>query len=349
MSTGDWSCPVANQSSETITMSHGAGGRLSAQLFDDVFAKNYPSPELTAKGDSAVLDWTAKDRLAICTDAFVVQPLMFPGGDIGKLSVYGTVNDLAVQGAEPVALTTAWILEEGFPIAELAKLANSVGQAAAECSIRVVAGDTKVVERGRAHGCYIATTGIGRLGPSVNLSPQAIRSGDCVLISGPIGDHGMAIMSQRSGLQFDPPLLSDSAPLHRMTLELVAKVPGLRCMRDPTRGGIAASLNELAAACGLCFEIQEASLPVRPQVHSACELLGLDPWIVANEGKLLAIVAPDEVELALEILRRHSIGSLGAKIGTVHDLYKGLVIARTLYGTQRIVPMPAGELLPRIC
>ncbi|MCY3007633.1 MAG: hydrogenase expression/formation protein HypE [Planctomycetota bacterium] len=330
-------------------MSHGAGGRLSAQLFEEVFAKNYPSPELLARGDSAVLDWSSEDRLAVSTDAFVVQPVIFPGGDIGKLSVYGTVNDLAVQGAEPVALTMAWVLEEGFPIEELAKLACSVGKAAAECSIRVVAGDTKVVERGRAHGCYIATTGIGRVKPSVNLSPHAIRSGDCILISGPIGDHGMAIMSQRAGLVFDPPLYSDAAPLHRMTLELIAKVPGLRCMRDPTRGGIAASLNELANACGLCFEIQEACLPVRPQVHSACDLLGLDPWIVANEGKLIAIVPPESVEISLQILRSHSIGSLAAQIGTVQDLYRGLVIARTLYGTQRIVPMPAGELLPRIC
>jgi hydrogenase expression/formation protein HypE len=193
-------------------MSHGAGGRLSAKLFEEVFAKHYPSPELMARSDSAVLDWGSDDRLALSTDAFVIQPLMFPGGDIGSLSVYGTVNDLAVQGAKPIALTIAWILEEGFPMSDLHRLASSIGHAASECSVRIVAGDTKVVERGRGHGCYITTSGIGRIDKSLDLHPKRIRSGDCVLISGPIGDHGMAIMSQRAGLVFEPTLKSDCAP-----------------------------------------------------------------------------------------------------------------------------------------
>jgi len=349
MTLGDWSCPVSKTSAETITLSHGAGGRLSAKLFEEVFAKHYPSPELLARSDSAVMDWNADDRLAVSTDAFVVQPLRFPGGDIGSLCVYGTVNDLAVQGAEPVALTTAWILEEGFPMAELHELARSVGRAARECSIRVVAGDTKVVERGRGHGCYIATSGIGRVRTSIELGPSRIRPGDCILISGPIGDHGMAIMSQRSGLIFEPLLQSDCAPLHRMTMELIEKVPGLRMMRDPTRGGIAASLNELASASGMCFQIDESCVPIRPQVAAACDLLGLDPWIVANEGKLLAIVSPESLDSALEILRGHPQGAQACQIGRVSQEHPATVIARTIYGTLRIVSMPAGELLPRIC
>lgn len=349
MSPSDWTCPVSKHPAETITMSHGAGGRLSAKLFEEVFAKHYPSPELMARSDSAVLDWGSDDRLALSTDAFVIQPLMFPGGDIGSLSVYGTVNDLAVQGAKPIALTIAWILEEGFPMSDLHRLASSIGHAASECSVRIVAGDTKVVERGRGHGCYITTSGIGRIDKSLDLHPKRIRSGDCVLISGPIGDHGMAIMSQRAGLVFEPTLKSDCAPLHILASELIKHIPQVRVLRDPTRGGIAATLNELAASSGLGFEIDESSVPIRPQVKSACELLGLDPWIVANEGKLVAVVPKYSLERALDILTCQPLGREACCIGRATEQYPSTVIARTIYGTERIVPMPSGELLPRIC
>jgi hydrogenase expression/formation protein HypE len=349
MSLGDWSCPLPKNDLPTITMSHGAGGRLSAKLFDEVFSKHYPSKELLDRNDSAVIDWDSRYRLAISTDAFVVEPRKFPGGDIGSLSVYGTINDLAVQGAEPIALTIAWVLEEGFPLSELHELAGSVGKAAADCSIRVLAGDTKVVQRGRGHGCYITTTGLGRVPMGLELASSRIRLGDCILLSGPIGDHGMAIMSQRSGLDFDPVLQSDCSPLHRMAMSLASQVPSLKLMRDPTRGGIAAALNELASLCQMCFEIQEASVPIRSQVRSACELLGIDPWVVANEGKLLAFVSCDEVQTALDIMRNHTEGSQACQIGQVTDRYPRSVIAQTLYGTKRIVPMPSGELLPRIC
>lgn len=349
MGLGNWSCPLPDKDGPTITMSHGAGGRLSSQLFDEVFSKHYPSQELLNRGDSAVIDWDSRYRLAVTTDAFVVQPRKFPGGDIGSLSVYGTVNDLAVQGAEPVAITIAWVLEEGFLLSELHELASSVGQAAADCSVRVLAGDTKVVQRGRGHGCYIATTGLGRVPMGLELGPHRIQSGDHILISGPIGDHGMAIMSQRSGLSFEPLLKSDCATIHRMAMALITHVPGLRMMRDPTRGGIAATLNELADACNLCFQIQEASIPIRTQVQSACELLGIDPWVVANEGKLLAIVSSDSVQSALDILREHTDGAQACCIGQVTDRYPKTVVAQTAYGTMRIVPMPQGELLPRIC
>jgi len=349
MSLGDWSCPIPHTSSETITMSHGAGGRLSAKLIEDIFVKHYPSPEIICRDDSAILDWNSDQRLAISTDAFVIQPLTFPGGDIGCLSVYGTINDLAVQGAKPIALTIAWILEEGFPLSELSKLAASVGRAAKECSVKIIAGDTKVVERGRGHGCYITTTGVGRIGNSLRLSPLQVQPGDRILLSGPIGDHGMAVMSQRAGLTFEPPLLSDCAPLVQLTIDLTNQIPNLRVMRDPTRGGIAATLNEIASACKLCFEIDEACVPIRDQVKSACDLLGIDPWIVANEGKLIAIVAPEAVEDAVRILRSYPLGSQACCIGCVTDNYPGLVVAKTIYGTKRIVPMPEGELLPRIC
>ena len=226
MNPNQWSCPTSVLSSDTITMSHGSGGRLSAKLFQEVFAKHYPSPELLAQGDSAVLEWNSEDRLVISTDAFVVQPLSFPGGDIGSLCVYGTVNDLAVQGALPIALTIAWVIEEGMRLEQLNQLAQSVGKAARDCSVRIVAGDTKVVERGRGHGCYITTTGVGKLQTSLNLAPDRIAAGDRILISGPIGDHGMAIMSQRAGLDFQPHLCSDCAPVHRMTRDLVIDCRG---------------------------------------------------------------------------------------------------------------------------
>jgi len=349
MSLQDWSCSVPKSDTETITLSHGSGGRLSARLIEEIFAKHYPSPELTARSDSAVLDWSSDYRLAMSTDAFVIQPLEFPGGDIGSLSIYGTVNDLAVAGAEPMALTIAWILEEGFSIRQLTQLAISIGRAAQECSVRIVAGDTKVVERGKGHGCYITTTGIGKIPNGLLLGPDQIQEGDCIVLSGSIGDHGMAIMSQRTGMVFEPMLRSDCAPLHTMTKELIDHVSGLRAMRDPTRGGIAATLNELASSSGLCFQIDEASVPIRGQVKSACELLGLDPWIVANEGKLIAIVSPEGLEATLKILRSHPLGAQACCIGQVTQEYRSRVIAMTAYGTQRIVPMPEGELLPRIC
>jgi hydrogenase expression/formation protein HypE len=336
---------------EQITLSHGAGGKSSHALVEALFLRELRNPLLEPLGDSAVLspgDGTGP-QLAFSTDSFVVKPRFFPGGDIGELAINGTVNDLAMSGARPLYLSLAFILEEGLPTAELARVVSSVASAASAAGVVIAAGDTKVVERGMADGLYINTSGLGVVERDCALSPQGIRAGDRVLVSGTIGDHGMSIMIARGELELEVDLDSDTAPLHALVNELLESVDGVRCLRDPTRGGVATTLNELAMTAQVCVVLDEASLPIRPEVDGACEILGIDPLYVANEGKLIAIVAPEEADPALAALRRHPLGADAAIIGTVQPDPPGMVLLDTAFGGSRVVDMLAGDPLPRIC
>ena len=332
----------------TIRMAHGAGGRMMADLIAGLFAPALDNPYLRQMADAALLQ-LGGERLAVSTDSFVVRPLFFPGGDIGSLAVHGTVNDLAMGGARPLWLTAGYILEEGLEITVLERVARSMAAAAAEAGVLVVAGDTKVVERGHGDGVYINTTGIGVVPAGVEVGPARIRPGDAVLLSGTVGDHGIAVLSRREGLSFETELLSDSAPLHGLVQALLAAAPHTHALRDPTRGGLAAALNELAGASSVGIELEEGAVPVRPAVRAACEMLGFDPLTVANEGKLVAFVPPEEAEAALAALRAHPLGRDAARIGAATAEHPGRVLARTAIGGRRIVDMPLGELLPRIC
>jgi hydrogenase expression/formation protein HypE len=298
--------------------------------------------------DQACLD-IGGVRVAFTTDSFVVNPLFFPGGDIGSLAVHGTINDLAMGGARPLFLSAGFILEEGLDMDTLRRVAASMAQAAAAAGVAIVTGDTKVVERGKGDGLFINTTGIGIVPDGFCLSASAAEPGDRVIISGSIGDHGIAIMAKRDGLEFETEIVSDSAPLHGLVESMLGASKEIRCMRDPTRGGVASSLNEIAAQSGVKIQIEETNIPVRDEVKGACELLGLDPLYVANEGKLLAIVAPEAAESIVESMRRHPLGRSATIIGTVGEKRAGLVTMRTLFGSTRIVDMLAGDQLPRIC
>ena len=333
---------------EVIRLAHGAGGRMMAELIRDLFVPPLDNSYLRQMADAALLE-LGDARLAISTDSFVVRPLFFPGGDIGSLAVYGTVNDLAMVGARPLWLTAGFILEEGLELEVLAQVVRSMAGAARTAGVLVVAGDTKVVERGHGDGLYINTTGVGVVPAGVEIGPEHGRPGDVVLLSGTIGDHGIAVLSQREGLGFETALRSDSAPLHGLVETLLRAAPHTHTLRDPTRGGLAAVLNELAAASGVGIELDEAAIPVRPAVRAACEMLGFDPLDVANEGKLVAFVPEEEAEPALEALRSHPLGGDAARIGFLTDEHPGLVLARTPIGGRRVVDMPPGELLPRIC
>lgn len=342
-------CPVPAGSYERIVLGHGSGGRLSADLVRTVFLPAFGNPTLAALEDSAVLPWADGGRLAVTTDAFVVRPIFFPGGDIGRLAVCGTVNDLAVAGAEPLHLTAAFILEEGLALADLHRVARSMQAACAEAGVTIVAGDTKVVDRGKGDQIFIATTGIGRVPAGRALSIAAARPGDRVLLSGTLGDHGIAILAVRAGIDLETTLASDCAPLGGLVRALLAAVPGVRCMRDPTRGGLASALNELAAGSRVGVVLREDAVPLRPEVHAVCEILGLDPLHIANEGKLVAIVPPDDVEPALAALRAHPLGRDAAVVGEVVADHPGLVVLRSRIGGERVVSMLSGEQLPRIC
>jgi hydrogenase expression/formation protein HypE len=340
-----------------IRLAHGAGGRMMADLIRDVFASSLDNPYLRQLADSSILQLptcnlqspTSNLRLAISTDSFVVRPLFFPGGDIGSLAVHGTVNDVAMSGARPLWLTAGFILEEGLEMETLERVVRSMAEAARKAGVQVVAGDTKVVERGHGDGLYINTAGVGVVMEGIEVGPDRARPGDVVLLNGTIGDHGIAVLSQREGLAFETALVSDSAPLNGLVEALLAAAPHTHCLRDATRGGLAAVLNELAAASQVGVEIEEAAVPVRPAVAAACEMLGFDPLTVANEGKLVAFVPPEEAEAALAALRAHPLGQEAARIGTVTEEHPGLVLARTGIGGRRVVDMPLGELLPRIC
>ena len=341
-------CPAPIPAGETVLLGHGSGGRLSSELVRSLFLPAFQNAALARLDDQAVVSLNGC-RLAFTTDSFVVKPLFFPGGDIGSLAVHGTVNDLAMGGATPLFLSVAFILEEGFAIEDLRRITASLRNAASAAGVEVVTGDTKVVERGSGDGLFINTSGIGLLPPGVSLSANQARPGDRVLLSGFIGDHGMAIMAQREGLEFESTIRSDSAPLHGLVSRMLHATGEIRCMRDPTRGGLASALNEIAAQSQLGIELDEASIPVREQVRAACELLGFDPMYVANEGKLIAIVAPEAEQPVLQAMRGHELGRESRAIGTVQREHAGLVTLRTPLGTTRILDMLAGDQLPRIC
>ena len=331
-----------------VELSHGSGGRAMAQLVEELFAAAFRNPWLDQRNDQACLD-LPPGRIALTTDSYVVSPLFFPGGDIGSLAVHGTVNDLAMAGARPLHLSAGFILEAGFPLADLQRIVESMAGAARTAGVSIVTGDTKVVERGKGDGVFINTTGIGVIPEGVQLSGDRARPGDCILLSGTLGDHGVAVMSQRAGLEFETNLESDSAALHELVAVMIAAAPGLRCLRDPTRGGLAATLNELAAQSGVGMHLREAAIPVRPEVAAACELLGLDPLYVANEGKLIAVCPPEDVERVLAVLRAHPLGAAAALIGTVREDPHYFVTMETVFGGNRLVDWLSGEQLPRIC
>lgn len=346
-------CPTPARERERVILGHGGGGALSHELIEQVFLPAFANPVLDRRGDSSVLDaadlLAGGGRLAVSTDSYVVRPLTFPGGTIGDLAVNGTVNDLAMSGARPLWLTVAFIIEEGFPVAELAAIAGCMARAARAAGVAIVTGDTKVVERGHGDGCYVNTTGIGVVPPGVALGPERVRPGDAVLCSGTLADHGMAVMSVRDGLEFDAPIASDTAPLHGLVAAMLSVCRDVKMLRDPTRGGVATSLAEIATLAGVGIEIDEAEVPVAPPVAAACELLGLDPLLVANEGKLLAVVPASHADAVLGAMRRHEFGRDAVLLGRVVAAHPGLVAMRTTLGSTRIVPMPLGEQLPRMC
>lgn len=344
----EWSCPLPLRDYPNIVLGHGGGGQLSAELVEHLFRPALGGGDPPPLTDSAVVTLPGT-RIACSTDSFVVKPLIFPGGSIGTLAVHGTVNDLAMSGATPLYLTAGFILEEGLSMATLAQIVADMGRAAREAGVRIITGDTKVVERGKGDGVYINTAGIGVVAPGVDVAPRRAQVGDVVLLSGTIGDHGMAIMSLREGLAFDTTITSDSAALHTLVAALLAAAPDVHVMRDPTRGGVASSLNEIAQDAKVGIQIHEERVPVLPQVRAACELLGLDPLFVANEGKMLAIVPPAQADAALAAMRAHPLGANAARIGEVVADHPGMLVERTQIGARRVVTMQIGEQLPRIC
>ncbi len=343
-----FACPAPLGAGERILLGHGSGGTLSARLVRDVFLPAFRNAALERLDDQAVLS-IGGTRLAFTTDSFVVKPLFFPGGDIGSLAVHGTVNDLAMGGARPLFLSAAFIIEEGFELDALARVVASMRAAAAEAGVEIVTGDTKVVEKGSGDGLFINTSGIGIIPPGVELSADRARPGDRILLSGSIGDHGIAILAKREGLEFETAIVSDSAALHTLVATMLEASPQIRCMRDPTRGGLSSACNEIAETSRVAMLLDETAIPVGEEVRGACELLGLDPLYVANEGKLIAIVAPGAADAILAAMRAHPLGRNAAIIGTVTDGAPGCVMMRTDFGTTRLVEMLAGDQLPRIC
>lgn len=332
----------------TILLSHGGGGIQSRELVRTVFETRFRNRALSAMGDSAIVE-IPRSKLAFTTDAFVVRPLFFPGGDIGKLAVCGTVNDLAVAGARPLYLSAGFIIEEGLAFSVLERIAESMASAAREAGVVIVAGDTKVVERGKCDGIFVTTSGIGEVFVKQPMTPSRIEAGDWVIINGPIADHGMAIMTAREGLKIGAEIESDCAPLQTLAEGLCRAAPGIRFMRDATRGGLAAVLNEACEGQGFGIEIEEEAILVNDGTMAACELLGIDPLHVANEGKLVAVVPPGSQDAALAAMRSNTFGKRASVIGRVISDNKGRVVLKTQIGTRRIVAMPSGELLPRIC
>lgn len=332
----------------TVLLAHGSGGSYSRRLIEDVFAKAFSNPLLAPLNDQAVFSLPAK-KLAFTTDSYVVNPIFFPGGDIGKLSVCGTINDLAVGGARPVYLSASFIIEEGLSMDELKRVVESMAKTAKEAGVSVITGDTKVVERGKGDKIFINTAGIGVVdGPE--LSPLNMRPGDVVIVSGTMGDHGIAIMTHREGIRMDAPVVSDCAPLHTLALDIITAAPdGVRAMRDPTRGGLATVLNEFASSSSSCISIMEEKVPVKDAVRGACELLGFDPLYLANEGKLVAIVSAEKSSAVLDAMRGHPLGKDAAVIGTVAEGPKNKALLETCIGNTRILDMLSGEQLPRIC
>ncbi len=331
-----------------VDMTHGSGGRAMAQLIEELFLAAFDNDWLRAANDNACFA-VQSGRMVMATDSHVVSPLFFPGGDIGCLSVHGTVNDVAMSGAKPLYLSASFILEEGFPLADLKRIVDSMAHAAREAGVPIVTGDTKVVEQGKGDGVFITTTGVGVVPEGVNISGDRARPGDAILVSGTLGDHGVAIMAQRESLGFETTIQSDTAALHKLVARMVEAVPDIHALRDPTRGGLATTLNEIARQSGVGMMLQEEAIPVRQEVEAACEFLGLDPLYVANEGKLICICAPEHANQLLEVMRAHPLGAEAAIIGSVHEDPHHFVQMETGFGGKRIVDWLTGEQLPRIC
>jgi len=341
-------CPLPIQDYPQVLLAHGGGGKLMHDLIERMFLPTFDNPSLDARQDSAVLDLHGT-RLAFTTDSFVVRPLFFPGGDIGSLAVYGTINDLAMCGARPLYLSAALVLEEGLPLETLWRIVQSMQQAARKAGVQIVTGDTKVVDRGKGDGIFINTAGLGVLEHSQRIGPQRVQKGDVLLLNGDLGRHGMAIMAVREGLEFESPLESDSAPLADLVLELLAAGIEIHCLRDLTRGGLASALNEIAAVAQVTIQIEENRIPVREEVRGACEILGFDPLYVANEGRFVAFVPPRDAERALHLMALHPMGVGAAIVGQVTAETEALVTLTSAIGASRIVDMLSGEQLPRIC
>jgi hydrogenase expression/formation protein HypE len=334
---------------DVVTLAHGAGGKSSAALVDAVFLEAFRNPELEQLGDAAALSTPSGERLAFSTDSYVVQPLRFPGGSIGSVAVHGTVNDLAVSGARPQWLSAAFVIEEGFPISELREIVADMTEAAARAGVQIVTGDTKVVGKGAADGVYISTSGVGVIPEGRRLSRDLVQAGDKVLLSGTIGEHGMAVMLARGDLAIDADIASDTAPVHELVEILLAAAPSTRWMRDATRGGVGTVCNELVKDSPFAVILDEDKLPVEPQVLGACDMLGIDPLYVANEGKFVAIVAANEAEAAVTSMRAHPLGARAMVVGEIAPEPPGIVALRTSVGGSRIVDMLVGDPLPRIC
>jgi hydrogenase expression/formation protein HypE len=341
-------CPIPISQYPHVLMAHGGGGKLMHQLIGKMFLTAFANPLLEMQHDSTVVEWTGK-KLAFTTDSYVVRPIFFPGGDIGSMAVHGTVNDLAMSGARPLYLSSAFILEEGLPMETLWRIVCSMRAAAQRCGVQIITGDTKVVDKGKGDGLFINTAGIGVIEHSQNIAPQNVRPGDGVLVSGDLGRHGMAIMAVREGLAFESQIESDSAPVAGLVMQLLKAGIEIHCLRDLTRGGLASALNEIAEAAGVKIAVDEKSVPVREDVHAACEMLGLDPLHVACEGRFAAFIAAKDVERALQIMRGHAVGAAVAMIGQVTESSTPLVTLKSAIGANRILDMPSGEQLPRIC
>lgn len=333
---------------EIIELAHGSGGEASKRLVDEIVGTYLANPVIEALDDSATLELDGL-RLALTTDSYVISPIFFPGGDIGSLSVNGTVNDLSMVGARPVAITLGLILEEGLPMEHLHRILSSVKQAAAEAGVLVAGGDTKVVERGSADKIFINTAGVGTIGENIKISSANARPGDSVLVSGTMGDHGIAVASKREGIDFETDIVSDTAPLNRLVASMLDATHDIHVLRDPTRGGLATSLNEIAQKSGAGIVIDEAAVPVKPQVTQACDMLGFDPFYLANEGKLVAFLPETKAEAVLEVMRRSRYGKDAAVIGRVVSRNPGMVVLETGVGGKRILSPLSGEVLPRIC
>ncbi|MGF1668159.1 MAG: hydrogenase expression/formation protein HypE [Acidimicrobiia bacterium] len=343
-----WTCPMPLRQFPNVVLGHGGGGKLSAELVEHLFAPSFQSAILDELGDAAVFD-LPPGRVAMSTDSFVVRPLFFPGGNIGELAVHGTVNDVATSGAVPLFISVGFIIEEGFPLEQLNAIASSMAAAAKRAGVQVVTGDTKVVDRGHGDGVFINTTGIGVVPDGVRVGPSLAQPGDKVILSGPIGNHGMAIMSVREGLDFETAITSDTASLNHLVAAVLKAAPDTHVLRDPTRGGLAATLNEIAGSSSVGITYQESLLPVDRQVAAACEMLGMDPIHVANEGKMVAFVAADQADAAVEAMRSVPEGVGAVVIGEVVSEHPGMVVARTAIGGTRVVDTQIGEQLPRIC
>jgi len=342
------SCPLPISDYPRVLLAHGGGGKLMHQLIESVFVSAFSNLTLSAKLDSALLD-LPQNKIAFTTDSYVVHPLFFPGGDIGTLAINGTVNDLAMIGARPLYLSAGFILEEGLPVETLWRIAQSMSQAAREAGVQLVTGDTKVVDKGKGDGLFVNTAGIGVIEHDLLISPSSIASGDVVLLSGDIGRHGIAVLAVREGLSFESDIQSDCAPLSSVVSDLIDNGIHIHCLRDLTRGGLGCALVELAEAARLCIHIHETSVSVRDDVQGACEILGLDPLYIANEGRFVCIVPPSEAQHSLEILHNHPVSTNASVIGEVKNANAGIVTMATAIGTTRIVDMPSGEQLPRIC